>query len=508
MKLGFKPFPGMRASEIGVTLACRLLAALLILGVTVFVLRATMPLVISDAWFVVYTLIRPWQDGHLTLADFFIKRGPSDHMNPLYRLIMLAHTEWFHMDFTVEALVGLLFAVACAYLWYRLARHELTKAPRAVVPAHLIGLALVAIVFSLNARGVYDWPLVTLAFMGIFAVSVFLAVVLPLLKAGRYDLLALAAFVVFLVDDTYGMLAVAAVVILLALPRLRRQLDPRAWWMASAVLLIVAVAYVSAGRAFVPYAGHEGGSVGFSALISLLTAHWRESWKIIAIPTWSVIITPLRVAEVFGGWHWLAVSIPTLAGAIVCAGHVWFWRSWKHRPTNALLFVAAGLMLFFYLTLAAFLVARLPRFGFDYLYQPRYMQIYDLQIVAMLMMSAQVLADTSDRRVHGRLQLATTCVLVGLAVFYAQLAFGQIRAIRALQVKIASQIEQLAADPGSPPRDCLANFVVPCAHWSLAGRVAVLETLERGHYNVFSPTFRAWHRHQVPATWYPPDRPH
>lgn len=513
MKLEFphsppKPFAGLRASEIGVALACRLLAALLILSVVVFVLRAATPLVISDAWFFVYTLIRPWQNGHLTLADFFIKRGPSDHMNPLYRLIMLAHTEWFHMDFTVEALVGLLFAVACVYLWYRLVRKALARVPRTAITTQLIGLALVAAVFSLNARGVYDWPLVTLAFLGLFAVSVLLAAVLPLLKAGRYGLLALAAFVVFLVDDTYGILAVAAAVALLALLRLRRQLDPRAWWMGSVVLLIIAVAYVSAGRAFVPYAGQGDGSAGFGTLISLLTAHWRESWKIIAIPAWSVIITPGRIAQTFGSPHWLAVSIPVLAGAVVCAGHVWFWRNWKRRSPNALLFAAAGLMVFFYLTLGAFLVARLPRFGFDYLYQPRYMQIYDLQIVAMLMMSAQVLADTSDRRIHERLQLAATVVLVGLAGFYAHLAFGQIRSIRALQVRIASQIEWLASDPKLPPRDCLANYVTPCSNWSLDGRIAVLETLKRGPYNVFSPDFRRWHRHQVPAVWNPPDPSH
>lgn len=505
----FNPLAGLTGREIVVTLTCRLLATLLVLGAFLFVLRATTPLVISDAWFFVYSLIRPWQDGHLTMADFFVKRGPADHMNPLYRLIMLMHTEWFHMDFTVEALIGMLFAVACVYLWHRLARGELQKSPQTTITAELIGLAMAAIVFSLNARGVYGWPLVTLAFMGLFAVSAFLAAVLPLLKARRFGVLALAAFLVFLVDDTYGILAVAAALVLLTLLRYLREIDQRTWWPGCVVLLIVAVAYVSAGRLFVPYAGHgNAGGVGLGALISLLATHWRNSWEVIAIPAWSVIITPVRIAETFGSPHWIAVSTPAVVGIAVCAGHVWFWRCWRRRPFNALSFAAAGLMLFFYFTLAAFLVARLPRFGFDYLYQPRYMQIYDLQIVAMLMMSAQAWTNTGNKRAHAALQWLVTIVLVGLAGFYAHLAFGQIRAIHALQVRIASQIEQLASHPASPPPDCLANYVVPCAHWNLESRIAVFKTLERGHYNVFSPVFRAWHRHQVPANWSPSKQQH
>jgi hypothetical protein len=96
-------------------------------------------------------------------------------------------------------------------------------------------------------------------------------------------------------------------------------------------------------------------------------------------------------------------------------------------PPNALLFVAAGLLLFFYLTLAAFLVGRLPGFGFDCLYQSRYMQIYDLQIVAMLMMSARGLADTGNKPAHVKLQWVLTTLLVGLAGLYATLPSGKCR---------------------------------------------------------------------------------
>ncbi len=504
----FEPFTSRTGSEIAVTVVCRLLASALILAVTVFVLRAATPFVISDAWFFVSTLIRPWQEGHLALADFFVKRGSSDHMNPLYRLILLMHTAWFQMDFTVEGLIGVCFAIASVYLWYRLSRQALAERFQTVVLAELIGLGLTSIVFSLSASGVYDWPLVTLAFMGIFAVSVMFAAIPGLLRAHRLGALALVVLAVFLVDDTYGVLAVASAVMLLSLLRIRGLLEPADWWRGVLALLVTAVAYTVTCHALVPYYGAGQTSEPlWRPIVSLFAAHWRESWKLIAVPAWSVIVTPGQGIRIFKMAHWLAVLVSVIAACVVCAGHVWFWRNWLRRETNTLSFVAAGLMLFFYFTMGAFAMARLPRFGFDYLSQPRYTQIYELQLVAMMMMSARVLADESSGRLHERLQVIVTVVLVGLAACYTTVAFHQIRFIQAFQVKLATQIEQLASAPETPPKDCLADYVTPCSHWSLAGRVAVLDTLERGPYNVFSPVFRKRHRHQVPASWRVPPLP-
>lgn len=504
----FKPLVDMAVRDALMVSACRLLGYVLILGVVVFVLRAATALVISDAWFYVYTLIRPWQEGHLSWADFFIKRGPSDHTNPLYRLILLMHTAWFHMDFTVEGLIGVCFAVACVYLWCRVVRKALAGTRPADMMAEVIALGLTAVVFSLNARGVYGWPLVTLSFIAIFAVSVLCAVVPNVMKTRRFGMLALATIAVFFVDDTYGVLAVASIVVLLSSLWLRGSLDSGIWWRGTLVLLGVAAAYLLTCRMLVPYFGSNHPGPGLKPVISLFEMHWRESWKLIAIPAWSIVITPEKLVKIFHATHGVAVSIPVVVAGLVCAGHVWFWRNWLRREPDTLSFLAAGLMLFFYFALAAFVVARLPRFGFDYLYQPRYVQIYDLQLIAMLMMSARVLSECPGARLHRRLQVAATAVLVVLAGCYAVMAFREIPFIRAYQVKVAAQIEQLANDPDAPPSGCLANLVPPCSHWSLAGRVAVLDTLERGPYNLFSPTFRKRHRHQVPASWNVPIQSH
>ena len=507
----FKPFAGMTVTEIGVALACRVLAALLILSVIAFVLRATTPFVIADAWFYVYTLVRPWQDGHLAVADFFVKRGPSDHMQPLYRLILLMHTAWFHMDFTVEALVGVVFALACVYLWYRLARNQLAKMPRTAIAAQLVGLGLVAVVFSLNARGVYDWPFVALAFMGIFAVSALFAAT-PILTERRNlpALVGLAGLVllVFLVDDIYGILAVACAVVLLGLMRLRGEIGRDAWLRTTLILVGVGVAYVAICRALFPYVGSASPQQGFGPLMTLLRDHWRDGWKLVVIPAGTVIATPQRILHILKVPSGAVPGILVVLAVPVCMANVWFWASYLRRKPNTLTFAAAGLMLFFYFSLAAILVSRLPRFGFDYLHEGRYMQVYELQMVAVLMMSAQVLSERPGARVHKGVLVAAVLALATLAVSYGVVARHEVRYIRAYQKKIAAQIEQFGTNPRLPPRDCLASYITPCSGWSQASRVAVFRALEQGPYNVFSPAFRNWHRHQVPKALAGFDPPH
>ena len=491
-------------------LASRLVAGVFVLSVVAFVVRATTPFVIADDWFYVAKLIVPWKQGRLKLADFFISRGPTDHVQPLYRLILLVQTEWFHMDFTFEAIVGVAFAMACVYLWYRLAHHELAKNPRAAIATHLIGLGMVAVIFSLNARGVFDWPLVALAFMGIFAVSVLLAATLTL--AERPTALAIASLsgltlLVFFVDDTYGILAVTCAATLLALMGIRRQIAPRAWISAVAAMVAVMVGYVVICHELFPYVGKANPGPGIAPMLEFLKGHWGEGFKLIVIPAGTPIATPQRLVQIFKASQ---SSLPWILGCLalpVCVANVWFWVNYLRRRPSPLSFTAAGLMLFFYMSLAAIVVARLPRFGFDYLNQGRYMQVYELQLVAVLMMSAQVLSERPDTPVGKKVLVVAVLALAGLTGIYAILVHREVPYIQSFQKRIAAQIEQFGSDPGSPPENCMANYVTPCANWSREARFEVFKVLEQGPYNVFSPTFRRWHRRQVPQAMASPDTP-
>lgn len=484
-----------------VSLTCLLVACALILSVIVFVLQATTPFPIADAWYYISNLIQPWQEGRLTVADFFVMRGASDHMQPLYRLILLIQTVWFHMDFTVEALIGVVFAIACVYLWYRLSRNELARPPGSTITASLIGLGLVAVIFSLNARGVYDWSLVALAFMGIFAVSVLLAATPSLVERRNWILLGFLVLLVFIVDNTYGILVILCAGALLTLMLARDQLQPRSWLRACGVLVGVGVAYLAVCHALFPYRGAANPDQGFGPLMTLLKAHWRESFKLIAVPAGTTLAMPERIEQTLHIAAWQAELVVTLLAIPICAAHVWFWINYLRGKPNTLVFLAAGLMLFFYLSLAAILLSRLPAFGFDYLYEPRYMQVYELQLVAFLMMSARVLSEQPTARLFRGALTVAVLAFTALTFWYAILASREVPYIQAFHVKIATQMEQLAIDPANPPKDCLAAYITPCSYTIASERTKMFQTLERGPYNVFSPTFRRWHRHQVPKVW-------
>lgn len=492
-----------RVHSIAATL-CWVVVILLVLTVLTFVVRVATPYVISDEWFFVDTLIRPWQNGDLKLGDFFVKRGPADHLNPLYRLIMLMVTAWFHMDFTVEGLVGTCFAVACVYLWFRLIRHAFAGSRRSDMMVKVVALGIAALMFSLNSTEVYSWPLVTCAFIAIFFVSVLYASIPTLLQKRRWGLLALVTFVAFFVDDAYGVLATISVLALLSLLCLQGKLKVSEWWPSILVVCGVGAIYVFLSHVLVPYQGAGQPSrsgLALKPVVSLFATHWRESWKLIAIPAWSAIISPTQLTNVFHTPPLVAAGVATIIVATVCAAHVWFWRRWARAPFTTLSFVAAGLMLFFYFVLAALVIGRLPLFGgFNYLSQARYVQAYTLQFIAMLLMSAQVLSGRPDAYLHKRLQITASVLLVGLAGLYAAAAAREVPYIWAYQVRAAVQVERLANHLDEPLEGCLVNFVAPC-DWSLAARTAVFATLERGPYGLFSPVFRERHPRQVPASW-------
>ncbi|MFO1473593.1 MAG: hypothetical protein U1F20_03300 [Lysobacterales bacterium] len=87
------------------------------------------------------------------------------------RLVLLMHYEWFDLDYSVQALVGILFAFAnLAVLWCVIAAPEdAAPARRAVVPRRLSPWRLAASYLA-QLGMIYTWPLMTMAFSNQFFV--------------------------------------------------------------------------------------------------------------------------------------------------------------------------------------------------------------------------------------------------------------------------------------------------------------------------------------------------
>jgi hypothetical protein len=299
--------------------------------------------------------------------------------------------------------------------------------------------------------------------------------------------LAAGTLVACLLLDTSAILAAAAIVVLIALRR-RTFATPRAPLRLAAAIAAVVAVYVVAYALVFPDV-EPGLATG--ARLGLLAAHAGEAWKALVVPLGAVVASPHRIKVTYGAgafWTWL---VP--AALLVAAGHVWFWREILRREDSRLAFVAAGLMLFFYATLVGVLWGRVPRYGFDYFMQSRYLVFYMLQLVAMLMLAASNAARSARSADPFAAYAAAVVVLASAAIVYGRTVDlpAYVNFNRMLDAKAIA----LAEDPAHPAADCPVNHLTLCS-WDPRVRIATLDLMRREKLNVFSPRFRE--RHALP----------
>src|SRR6185312_14543864 len=206
----------------------------------------------------------------------------------------------------------------------------------------------------------------------------------------------------------------AAIVVLIALRR-RAFASAREPVMSIAAIGAAVASYLAVYALAFP---HLASFVTTSQRLAELSRHAGEAWKALVVPFGAVVVSPNRLRDLYGVadfWRWL---VP--AAMLVAVGHAWFWREFFRRDDTRLTFVAGGLMLFFYATVAGILWGRVPRFGFDYFMQPRYFIYYAPQLVAMLMIAASNAARPERPSTPFVAYAASVVVLGGAAIAYGR----------------------------------------------------------------------------------------
>ena len=454
---------------------------------TLFAWRGSLFVATADAWGFIATFLARYYGGTLTLADFFAKRGGLDHSQPLQKLLFLAYARLFDLDFAFEAVTGVAFGLALIAVLVAIVRADTKGAPRAKSVAALTTLGMTAVVLSLNDEGVFSWSLATLSLFYPLGVAMMLVFAYRCIVREKPLALAIGTLVACVLLDTSALLAAAAIVALIALRR-------RTFATTRAPLRLVA----ASGFAVVIYIGgyalafpNEYSSTRIGQPFDALFAHAGEAWKVLVVPLGAVVASPHRIKQMYGVdafWTWLVPAAIAMAAA-----HVWFWREISRREDSRLTFVAAGLMLFFYATVAGILWARVPRYGFDYFLQTRYLVFYMLQLVAMLMIAASNAARGERRAEPFVAYAAAVVVLAGAALVYGRRVElpAHVDFNRMLDAKVIA----LAEHPAEPPADCPINHLTLCG-WVPEVRIATLALMRREQLNVFSPRFRE--RHGLP----------
>ncbi|MDR6936852.1 hypothetical protein [Luteibacter sp. 3190] len=466
-----------------------IIAMAMVLFVGRYAYRAGISVVAADSWDFVRGFVSHYNAGTLTAEDFFGKRPLGyDHSQPIQRAVLWLHMTLFRMDFGVEGAIGCLFAAAFAGFCSHLVTKEIEVRSPGSTGSALFRVALFASVFSLSARSVFDWSLVTLAFADILGATLLVTYAYHCLRGLRFLRLAIATFIACALMDTVAIIAVVALLILLPLatvPTGNRNYRNRL--LAAAALIFPTIVYKLGYAVLFPVEKVAIPQPDAGPITYFLHA-WPDAWKALVVPLAGAVASTSRLSTSATGVVWpilFAIALPMLLLS------VWFWMSAFRYRARASAFTAAGVMLIAYGSIAGVLLIRVPMYGFDYLLQPRYTMFYNLQLVALLMMAS---CDWNSVRSLGKsLISAGAIVTLGLWLAYARLTAREEGSVRAYNQQLADQIYAIWRDPNSTPDPCSPN-IFPCS-WTPATRVDVMKTLEDGPWNVFVPSFR--HRHGI-----------
>lgn len=463
-----------------------------------FAVKAANPLVVADGWHFLDAVVMPYAHGELEFGDLFVKRGAMDHSQPLRKAILLMHYEWFDLDYSVEAIVG-----ACAGIANLLLFGALLAASRGRVPpttTERVGfLALAAAYLSLNASVVFSWPLLTLNYTShTFLIAYFAAAWWALQGTDGWRgpvVVLLAGFVLGVVADDTGTIAAIALAMAAALHGVRTGAARRAVAVAVAGLAGQAV-YLVFYRFVAP---PVGGAVSLGELAPALLSRLGEWWQWLAIP----LSASVAHRSQMDAWLGEAASawLPSVVAVVLLLAHAWFWWKAVAGRRNAPAFVATCQMLLFYGLLAGMLLARVSQHGSDYLWQPRYVLIYQWNLVALLLMALAQLAPARNATMPAGRTAATATLVASLLVLALQVPLAMhswhvLPYAKRFQQRQAMQMRQLAESPARVPRKCVHTLVV-CRH-PAERRAELMGFLRDQRLSVFAPGFAA--RHPLLAT--------
>jgi len=472
------------------TLIALALSILAFANAAMYISHAGIPFVTSDGWYFVDAFLQKYYNGGIDLQDLYVKRSLDDHAQPIQKLLLIWNADHFDLDFVIESYVGLAFAAAAWLLVFIAAYRDNTVRHS----SHWWTLPITASAFSfvsLSGGMAFNWSLVTLGYLGPLAMVGLALAAWQSVENGRWwPLLLLGPFITFTLD-TSGFLCVLSLTFTLLLRLLKQR---GAGWRSTAGTLSLLAAsvllyrYVSAIYLYPDLAQ---------------AAQTDEPIKVLAGYGWESLlkmmlsIAALSVADRDGfitglGPH--AHDLHLGLGIIVATGHAWFWWRAMRDRWNSTQFLAVTIMLFCYGAVAGIIVERIPTFGTEYVFQQRYLMLYQCGTVALAVMAAG--SSWSEwPRWEWR---AATFACISLIILQIPLSRETWRAVPYVQIyanNLGRQIILLGHDPTMRLASCAPTLVI-CQ----AGRdeqIRSIELLRRRRLNAFSDEMLERHSMQT-----------
>lgn len=468
------------------------LAALV--NVLVFALTTANPVLRSDDWYFFHVFVSKAIDGTLGFADFFVKRMGADHAQPLSKAVLWFEWRYLDLDVAFESLVGVVAAFGCGLILHRFVMASRGEDRRNALRQLAWGTVCV-LLLSLNAAGIWTWPLVALGYLTLLPAFFFIWATWCALRSRRLHWLVLATLVLGIVGDDSAIIVVLAVLLALLLVLVRdvEIRDAGAWKVI--VVMVACLALARIGYAFAPVAGGFPKEPLAESMSQLVVRMRHGEW-------WQWLIQPLAYSVAYDnpftsfpkeGWK----AFQWVVAVLLVAAHVAFWlRAFRGRH-NLTTFAAVSLMLLTYGWLAGILLYRVSHFGAHYLHQERYVQLYAFNLVALLLMwTAPRLDRKSGGHAWALLPTLGCILLLAIQVPLARHAWRSHPYLLAYYRQAAMQIEMVANYPDYEGK-CLPVNVV--CEWPRPRRAHALQTLRQHELNVFSPRLQAWYSY-LPKT--------
>lgn len=466
------------------------LAIAALINVLYFIVKgAASPVLQADDWYFLDVFVRKAIEGNLSFADFFVKRNGIDHAQPLVKGIIWVEWRFLHLDVAVESIVGAISAALCGCLAYRFivaSRSEDGRNPL----RYLAWGATCVVLLSLNSTHVWTWPLVAVGYLTILVELLFVWAIWHAWSERRCGLLVLATlFLVVTTDDGAEIVIIstlfASVIVLARDSTLRDRHSWKPFAIIIACLLIARIGYQLA-----PIVG-GGPAPSLTHLVRPLLKSFRTGGARWVVDPLALSVAYQRPFEWISEGGWKNVGQWVIALLLVVA-HIAFWRRAFRREHNLTTFAAISIMLMTYAWVVGIIVYRVSINGNDYFYQPRYVQLYGFNLVALLLMLASR-PSTGDSHMpkHWLWAVVSGCVvLIALQVPYTIKAWRLYPYLLKYQQKMAGQLRQLASDP-SGKISCVPELVV--CQSPVAVRVREIELLRSHQLNVFSPVMQRWY---------------
>ncbi len=455
-----------------------LLAMVAFANAAMYISYAGIPFVTSDGWYFVDGFLQKYYNGGVTLQDLYMKRSVDDHAQPIHKLLLLWNADHFALDFVVESYIGLAIASVAWIAMFLAIRHDnRTHVYWWVLPA----VATAASFVSLSGGMVYSWSLVTLGYLAPLVLVALALTSWHAVDRRRWlPLLLVAPLVAFTMDNTAVIAALSVILTLLMWAAKERGRGWRAVAAALAVIVGSVVAYRLASSLYF-HANLTTSAGGPSLAPALLSQGWRKLLNMV------LGLAALTVSDRDGLLTRLFTNpdIPHRALAIcVILAHVWFWWRAALDRWNQTQFLAVAMMLFCYGAAAGIVVTRVPVFGTDYVYQQRYLMMYQLGTVALALMAAGSRWPTWQRAQH-RLVSIGLAALILLQLPLSWATWHGAKYVQAYGNNVGRQIILLGRDPSVHLANCSPVLVICQA--DRREQIRSIELLRKYRLNAYSP---------------------